>query len=60
MSGQFHIRVVFPPRKEAPLPIEGSRWAPEPIWVLRRREKFCGAGIRTRAVQPVAIPTPDT
>jgi hypothetical protein len=31
--------------------------APESVWTLRRREQSYNAGNRTRAVQPVAIPT---
>jgi hypothetical protein len=35
----------------------GGWWAPEPVWTLWSREISYNAGIRTRAVQPIAIPT---
>jgi hypothetical protein len=43
----------FTPWGKSPLyPLD--RRAPEPVWTLWRRETFCSAGNRTRAVQSVA------
>jgi hypothetical protein len=58
VCGQLHAPAALPPGKEPPVPIgQEAGCAPEPVWTLWRREKSCTAGNRTRAVQPVAIPT---
>jgi hypothetical protein len=46
------------PGERLPVPIGyEAGWAPESVWMTWRREKSCIAGNRTRAFQPVAIPT---
>jgi hypothetical protein len=42
MSGQLHAPSALPPGKEALGPIgQEAGLAPEPVWTLWRREKFC-------------------
>jgi len=41
VSGQLHAPAALPPGKEPMVPIGwGARWAPEPFWTRRWREKF--------------------
>jgi hypothetical protein len=59
VSGQLHAPAALPPGKWHPVHISHEAgWAPEPVCTLLRREKSYPAVNRTRAVQPVAIPTP--
>lgn len=50
MRGQPHALADLLPGKEHPVPIEqGAMSAPEPVWMLWRREKYLAlAGIRTQ------------
>jgi hypothetical protein len=38
-SGQFNAPVSSPLEKESQLPTGKAGWAPEPVWMLGRREK---------------------
>jgi hypothetical protein len=41
VGGQLHDPATLPTRKEPPVPIgQEVVWPPEPVWTLRRREKF--------------------
>jgi hypothetical protein len=55
MSGQLHAPVVLPPANGPPIPIKQEPGlAPEPVWMLWTREKFClcrGSYINTLVVQ---------
>jgi hypothetical protein len=58
MSGQLHAPAALPLGKELSATIgQEAAWAPEPVWTLWRGEKSCTARNRTRAFQPVAIPS---
>jgi hypothetical protein len=54
MSGQLRAPVTLPPGKESLVPSGyGAEWAPEPVWILRRRDKsHASTEDRTLAVQP--------
>jgi hypothetical protein len=55
-SGQIHAPADLSPLKEPSVLIgQEAGWVPESIWW--GKENSCIAGNRTRAVQPVAIPT---
>jgi hypothetical protein len=39
LIGQLHAPAALPPGKEPPVPIgQEVEWAPEPVWMLCRRE----------------------
>jgi hypothetical protein len=54
VSGQPHAPIALPPAKLCAVPLgqEAGR-APEPVWTLWRREKFCHAGNRAQAAQSI-------
>jgi hypothetical protein len=59
VTGQLQAPAALPPGKEPPVHIrQEAGWAPESDWTVWKEENSCIAGNQTRAVQPVAIPTP--
>jgi hypothetical protein len=56
VSGQLHIPAALPQGERAHVTTgEGAGWVAEPVWTLRRNEKFLiPTGNRTTAVQIVA------
>jgi hypothetical protein len=54
----FTFRLLYPPGKEPPAPIgQGSGLAPEPVWMLWKREKSLSCREPNPALQPIAIPS---
>jgi hypothetical protein len=48
ISGQLHVPAVLPPRKPSVRIVLEAGWAPEPVWLWWRGEKFLATtGTRT-------------
>jgi hypothetical protein len=55
VTGQLLIPAALPPGKEPPVPFgQEAVCDPEPVWTLWRREQFCIARNRTRAIHLIA------
>jgi len=63
MSGQFHAMANLTPRNTSPTSTEqGAGWAPRPIWMFWRKQKFLVPAqnwpqfLHCPAASPVTIP----